>query len=363
MPKQIDGMTFETFPFSALPSAAFVFSAFRGLRCSFGPGADSARQCAAMREILGCVTIVLICVFMGRGANADDRASNDPFVVVLGVAQDAGYPQAGCRKACCQEVWKEADARRHVACLAIVDPQHRQRWLIDCTPDFREQLRALDRLSHLDKTPGLDGILLTHAHIGHYAGLIHLGREAIGADRVAVYAMPRMRWFLETNGPWEQLARLKQIAIRRLAAGERLRLNDRIAITPFPVPHRDEYSETVGFRIQGPSRTIVYLPDIDKWERWQAKIEDVIAGADIAYLDGTFFSDDELPGRNMSEIPHPFVAESIGRFKRLPAKERDKVRFIHSNHTNPILDPASPATRAVEAAGHHVARQGERFTL
>ena len=128
------------------------------------------------------------------------------------------------------------------------------------------------------------------------------------------------------------------------------------------VPHRDEYSETVGFRIRGPSRTIIYLPDIDKWERWELAIEDLMADADVAYLDGTFFAAEELPGRDMSEIPHPFIVESISRFKSLPAKERNKVRFIHANHTNPI-DPKSDASAAVTAAGHHVAKQGERFGL
>lgn len=310
---------------------------------------------SALRPIIACFLLVVVC----RCANSADL----PFVAVLGVAQDAGYPQAGCHKACCQIAWQDQKVQRHVACLAIVDPQTGQRWLVDCTPSFPDQLRALDQLSPSVQTPGIDGILLTHGHVGHYAGLIHLGREVIGASGVPVYAMPRMRWFLENNGPWEQLVRLDQIALRKLAAAQRLALNNRIAITPFLVPHRDEYSETVGFRIEGPQRSVVYLPDIDKWERWAVRIEDMIKSADIAYLDGTFFSNDELPGRDMSEIPHPFVVESIERFKSLPASERDKVRFIHANHTNPMLDPTSKATRTIEAAGHHVARQGERFAL
>ncbi len=316
-----------------------------------------------MRAVPICISAICLAWFLVSSAVADERESDAPFVTVLGVAQDAGYPQAGCRKACCQAAWNDEKLKRHVACLAIVDPRHGQRWLIDCTPDFREQLRTLDQLAPTKKTPGLDGILLTHAHVGHYAGLIHLGREVIGADRVPVYAMPRMRSFLESNGPWEQLIKLKQIAIHRLADAHQLKLNNRIAMTPFLVPHRDEYSETVGFLIQGPSRKIVYIPDIDKWERWKVKIEDILADADIAYLDGTFFADGELPGRDISKIPHPFVTESIQRFKSLSAKDRGKVRFIHTNHTNPILDPASSAASAVKAAGHHVARQGERFSF
>ena len=250
-----------------------------------------------------------------------------------------------------------------VACLAIVDPMEGQRWLVDCTPDFREQLNDLDRACPSNETPGLDGIVLTHAHVGHYAGLIHLGREVMAADQVPVFAMPRMRAFLESNAPWEQLVRLNQIKIEPLRDEQPLRLNDRLAVTPFLVPHRNEYSETVGFRIQGPSRNVVYLPDIDGWDCWTTKIETVVARCDIAYLDGTFYSEREVPGRDTSEIPHPLVVDSIHRLSALRASDRAKVRFIHVNHTNPLLASQSPAAKTVESAGYHVAKHGERFTI
>ena len=306
---------------------------------------------------------VFMTLLLTAAVAAAQPSPEPPFIVVLGTAQDAGYPQAGCRRACCQLAWQSPPQRRFVACIAIIDPRHKQRWLVDCTPDFREQLRALDQLQTSARIPGLDGVLLTHAHVGHYAGLIHLGREVIGAKRVPVYAMPRMRFFLESNGPWDQLVKLRQIEIRRLVAAQPQQLNERITVTPFLVPHRDEYSETVGFRIQGPTRTVVFLPDIDKWERWSRRIEEVIKDADVAYLDGTFYSDGELRGRKMSEVPHPFVKESLARFQKLPRHERQKVRFIHMNHTNPVLNRKSPAAKAVRDAGHHVARQGERISI
>ncbi|MEO1837058.1 MAG: MBL fold metallo-hydrolase, partial [Akkermansiaceae bacterium] len=131
-----------------------------------------------------------------------------PFLVVLGIAQDAGYPQAGCRKECCARAWSEPNRRRHAVTVAIVDPKTKQRWFLDCSPDFREQLRELNQIAPPDKFPGIDGIFPTHAHMGHYTGLLHLGREVMGTQEVPVYAMPRMRSFLETNGPWEQLVEL-----------------------------------------------------------------------------------------------------------------------------------------------------------
>jgi pyrroloquinoline quinone biosynthesis protein B len=285
--------------------------------------------------------------------------------VVLGVAQDGGRPQAGCRKPCCARAWREPEARRRVACLGIVDPLSGERWLVDATPDFREQLRMLDEIQPLDPgtPPGLAGILLTHAHIGHYAGLLQLGREVLGADRVVVHAMPRLRGFLGANGPWAQLLDLGNVVLGELEDGVRVQLNPRLVVTPFLVPHRDEYSETVGFRIDGPERSVVYIPDIDKWETWTTPVEAVLAGADVAYLDGTFFAGGELPNRDLSEIPHPFIAESMLRMAALPASERAKVRFVHLNHTNPALDPGSEAARAIEAAGFRVAREGERVGI
>jgi pyrroloquinoline quinone biosynthesis protein B len=298
-----------------------------------------------------------------RTATAPPTTHATPFAVVLGVAQDGGYPQAGTKESA---AWDDPAQRRLVASLAIVDPQSGERWLVDCTPDFPQQLHRLDRLAPAAGTPGLAGILLTHAHVGHYAGLIHLGREAMGAQRVPVYAMPRMEAFLRGNGPWELLVRLGNVELRPLAAGTPVRLAARLTATPLLVPHRDEYSETVAFRIAGPTRTLLWLPDIDKWERWDAqgtKLEEVLDGVDVAYLDGTFFADGEVPGRSMAEIPHPFVRETIARLAALPAAERRKVRFVHLNRTNPLVRSDAAARAEVAAAGMMVAEEGERQPL
>ena len=277
-----------------------------------------------------------------------------PYTIVLGIAQDGGDPQAGCNRPDCVAAWRDPKLRRRVASLAIVDPQSHQRWLIDATPDFPSQLRTLDEAApRAANAPLLDGILLTHAHIGHYLGLAQLGREVLGANSIRVHAMPRMRAFLESNGPWDQLVRLHNIELAPLAAGVEVALNERIAITPLVVPHRDEYSETVGFVIRGPSHSILWLPDIDKWEKWTTPLEDVLARVDVAYLDGTFFDAGELPGRDLREIPHPLMTETMSRLAASPLRER--VRFIHLNQSNPLLRE--------RRAGYVVATEGERRPL
>ncbi len=315
---------------------------------------------------IAVITLISLCAAGAPGPqHRRESESGDPFVVVLGIAQDGGFPQAGCKKDCCSEAWVDQSERRHVSCLAIVDPVSSQRWIIDATPDFKDQLRLLDEVGSVSEIPGvgLAGIFLTHGHIGHYTGLMHLGHEAMGAKNVPVYVMPRMREFLSTNGPWDQLVRYKNIELRELVADQPIQLNDRISVTPFRVPHREEYTEVVGYRIDGPNRSVLFIPDIDKWERWDRRIEDMIADVDVAYLDGTFYAEGELPNRLMADIPHPFIAESMQRFESLPADEKAKIRFIHMNHTNPALPAGSAAREAITEAGFGVAVELERVDL
>jgi len=303
-------------------------------------------------------------LLLAGGTDLLRAAAPGPYVVVLGITQDGGYPHAGCNRACCQDAFTNPARGRHVSSLAIVDPESGERWIIDCTPDFRFQLKDLGRLQPARKgRPPLDGILLTHAHIGHYSGLVHLGREVMGTRNVPVFAMPRMAEFLRSQGPWSQLVSLGNIQLRPLEAEKPIALNERITVTPILVPHRDEFSETVGFQVQGPRRQVLFIPDIDKWERWDRQIENMVVQSDRAYLDGTFFTTDELPGRDISEIPHPFIIESIRRFAVLPDGQREKIHFIHLNHTNPALERGSAARKQVNRAGMAVARQGEKFPL
>ena len=290
-------------------------------------------------------------------------AGRSPYVIVLGIAQDGGIPQTGTKE---HRGWTDKRFRRLVTCLGIVDEDRSQRWMIDATPDFPEQLHLLDDVAPVEGKPGLDGIFLTHAHIGHYTGLMHLGYEVMGARSVPVYAMPKMVEFLGTNGPWDQLVRYQNIELRKLENGVPVKLSDRITVTPLLVPHRQEYTEVVGFRVQGPNRSVLFIPDIDQWEDWDAsgtRIEDELAKVDVAYLDGSFFANGEIPGRDMTGFPHPLITHSMERFEALPAEERDKIRFIHLNHTNPAIDAESAAAKNIKDNGFRIAEEKERVEL
>ena len=140
-------------------------------------------------------------------------------------------------------------------------------------------------------------------------------------------------------------------------------MTDGLFIEPFLVPHRDEYSETVGYKIIGVNKSVLFIPDIDKWEKWDQDIFQVIQHIDIALLDGTFYSQGELPNRDMSEIPHPFIVESMDLFSSLNTPNRNKIFFIHLNHSNPVMEKNSAASNMIRSKRFNVAREGIIFPL
>ena len=243
----------------------------------------------------------------------------------------------------------------------MIDPLGNKKYLFEATPDFPAQFYKLEMEAPSGRYE-LAGVFLTHAHIGHYTGLMFLGHEVMGASGVPVYAMPRMTRYLEENGPWSQLVSFNNIELTPLKNNQVVSF-DSLRVTAFLVPHRDEYSETVGFRIDGPNKSAIFIPDINKWSEWQTDLAELVKTVDYALIDATFFADGELPGRDMSKVPHPFVTESMELLGELPAKDRAKIWFIHMNHTNPLLNPDSAESKSVQSRGFNIAVEGMRLTL
>ena len=304
-----------------------------------------------------CLMISFITVAVCNGQATSQI--QDPFVIVLGTLQDGGSPHMGCEKACC----KNPDASRKVVSLGLIDPVSNKKFLLEASPDFVAQTRMLKAFLPSSANTLPDGIFLTHAHMGHYAGLMFLGREAMNSKAVPVYAMPKMKSFLENNGPWSQLVTLNNIQIKPLTAGNWENISPTLRVKPFLVPHRDEFSETVGFIIEGPHKKLLFIPDIDKWEKWRTAIVSLVKEVDHALIDGTFFSAAEVGNRNIAEIPHPLVQESMKLFDSLSAKEKEKIIFIHFNHTNPLLNEQSEEARLLKSKGFRIAEIDLRIDL
>ncbi|MFT5288386.1 MAG: pyrroloquinoline quinone biosynthesis protein B [Planctomycetota bacterium] len=332
----------------------------------------------ALPLILLAAQMSLACGGLPEMTRGYEAQGDSPYVLVLGTAQDGGLPQIGCRQVCCEAVREDSTQRRMVTSLLLVDPGSEQRWLFDASPDLPTQVErarghvAPTRKEGAGRPPLFDGIFLTHAHVGHYTGLLHLGREAYGSGSIALHASPRMLDFLGQHGPWSLILKDGYLEPQALVPGQTLQLTPSLSVTAIPVPHREEFSDTVAFLIRGPERALLYLPDIDKWDRWEhwenqgpwrRSIEGVVAEVDFALLDGTFFGDGEIPGRAMEDIPHPFISESLQRFASLPALERAKIFFTHLNHTNPAAIPGSSAQQTVQEAGMSVARERQVFEL
>ncbi len=298
----------------------------------------------------------------------EEQIKKDPIIphtslVLLGTIQDAGYPQIGCKKACCIDVFNSTNIVREVVSLGLIDVPNHHTYLFEATPDMVRQMKRLTRYEQSSEKEIVDGIFLTHAHIGHYTGLMYLGKEATNAKEVPVFVMPRMKDYLTNNGPWSQLVSQKNILLNELADEKTVTLSEDIQVTPFLVPHRDEYSEAVGFKIKGPNKTALFIPDIDKWEKWEKDIIKEIEKVDYAFLDATFYSGKEINNRDISQIPHPFIIESLEKFKNLDKENKNKVIFIHFNHTNPVINIKSEEAQKVMKAGFRIGSPNDVFEL
>jgi len=278
--------------------------------------------------------VLLILFFPLLNCNSQVEKAINPkvSVIVLGTVQDAGSPHIGCKKECCSELFLNPDESRKVVALAVIDTENDKTFLFEATPDMPSQLKLLKNY-------------------------------AKGAKKVPVYAMPKMKTFLEENGPWNQLVKLKNIAITELGNSKQVKLTNNLAVIPFLVPHRDEYSETVGYKILGPNKSLLFIPDIDKWSKWEKDIIKEVKNVDYAFLDATFFDEAEVNNRDISEIPHPFIIESMELFKGLPESDKAKIHFIHFNHTNPALQKNSKKASTILERGFKIAKFGQQVKL
>ncbi|MDG1040710.1 MAG: MBL fold metallo-hydrolase [Polaribacter sp.] len=301
------------------------------------------------------------CKLENKSIKTIETKKSEQYITVLGIAQDGGFPHIGCQKECCADYYNGKSKKKSVVSLGLVDLNNQQKWLFEATPDLHTQLATLEQ-RHLKTSLIINGVFLTHAHIGHYTGLMYFGREAYGKSNINVFAMPKMRSFLEKNGPWNQLVSLQNIAIQELQNETSIILNSSLNVTPFLVPHRDEFSETVGYKIEGKNKTALFIPDIDKWHKWKKDIIEEVKKVDYAFLDATFFNQDEVK-RAMTEVPHPFIEETVSLFKNESIETKNKVIFIHFNHTNPALEKTSKERRELEKLGFKFASEGNNYDL
>ncbi|MBJ34511.1 MAG: pyrroloquinoline quinone biosynthesis protein PqqB [Flavobacteriaceae bacterium] len=282
------------------------------------------------------------------------------YIYILGNTQDAGMPHIGCKHKFCLDNFNKYE-EYYVTSIAVVNSDLKKYILFEASPDITFQLNYLkDNVFQEFLLP--DALYITHAHIGHYTGLMYFGREALGSKNLLVKVLPRMSKFLRKNGPWSQLVTLKNINIHQIQFDISNTELSNISVIPIQVPHRDEYSETAGYIIKGKNKKALFIPDIDKWEKWDKNLITLIKEFDYLLLDATFFDSKEI-NRDISEIPHPLVSETINLLNSLSMENKSKVYFIHMNNTNPMLDPNSDLSKSVIDKGFNIARLGQKLYL
>ena len=281
-------------------------------------------------------------------------------ILVLGTVQDGGYPHTGCNNICCKRIWGNYLLRRNVASIALIDHKVQKYWIIDITPDFKIQYQMINE--YLNKEYCFSGIFLTHSHIGHYSGIFELGLEVLNSNNIPVYAMPKLMKFLKSNPSIDFLFKSKNIKSIKINNKEKIILSDDVSINSFLVPHRNEMSETVGYKIKTMDQSVIYIPDIDSWHEWNENIINVIENNNLIFIDGTFYSKDELKHRNIDNVPHPSILDSLELFENI-GREKNKIYFTHLNHTNKVLDKDSTEYKNLIRSDFNILEDGQVFNI
>ena len=299
-----------------------------------------------------------------RGIPSQHMATKDVELVLVGISQDGGVPQAGCVCERCVSAMKDNSKRMYpVSC--VIKGSDGSVHLVEATRDLAQQLGVAAISLGMGGSITPDSVCLTHAHLGHIDGLGQFGKESMGLEEVPLFASPSVIGVLNERG-----------------LSTPFQTNEATAGRPFPpsegcgfelefvrVPHRDEYSDTHAIRIDAPDSSLLFLPDHDDWDQ---TLEMVREGSirewlkamkvDYALIDGTFWGSDELRGRDMTQVPHPTISESLDRLG--DRREGDpEIFFIHLNHTNPALDRGSDQLRELSSMGWSVGDQGSTIVL
>lgn len=262
---------------------------------------------------------------------------------LLGTAQDGGIPHLGCQCGACSRARSDTSLQRLTASLKVFNEENGVNYVFDATPDIRFQV----------EDTYIDGIFLGHGELGTITGLLYLGKESINANMVPVYCTGRVRQFLEDNYAFRLLMDRNNIVVNEVHPGDGVEMMGS-TITPVEVVHRYVPTDTNAFRIETENKTLFYMTDIDYWTNTALQ---EVKEADVAVIDGTFWSEEEID--RFERVPHPPIQTSIEKLTGVDTE----VYFTHLNHTNPLLDPESEERAEVEDAGFHIAEDGMELEL
>ena len=289
--------------------------------------------------------------------------SRAPTVTILGTAQDGGVPQAGCGCPNCNAAFENPERVRFPVSLGVIDNKGGKH-LIEATRALPEQLKIWADTCGYDNPIRPDTVLLTHAHLGHIEGIGQFGKEAMGCQNLTLVASESVISILQNKklmAPFSNTDFTSEESLKFEQGG--------IVFDFIPVPHRDDTSDTHAILVSGENKRVLFLPDHDDWGQTLKSVGYTnprdwfqSMGATHVLLDATFWNGEELPGRDMKDVPHPTVEDTLERIQESEL-EGPEIIFIHLNHTNPLNKPNSKQSRMVEAAGCKIGHRGWSIEL
>ena len=289
-------------------------------------------------------------------------------VSVLGISQDGGFPQAGCYRDCCELAKNNPSLKKHPVSLGIVGLDG-SKHLIEATRDLAWQLNLWNSIESNENS--LSSLWITHAHHGHIDGLGLFGKEVMNTKKLNLFCSNSLSKLIQKTPNWNLLVELENIQINLIKDSDLYSPtpNCGFKIKPIKIPHRAELSDMHAFIIIGPNKNLLFLPDHDTWESTlefvnKTSIRDWLKSEkiDFALLDGTFWSSNELIGRNQKNVPHPTVSETLELIGERESGD-PIIKFTHLNHTNPLNKKSSDEFLYVKKTGWDVAEEGEVFCI
>lgn len=266
-------------------------------------------------------------------------------VEILGNVQDGGVPHLGCECDMCEAAREDERKQKYVGALLIKEDNSDKtvRYLIDATPDIRYQITG----------NYLDGVFISHGHLGHIGGLPFFGTESLDTNDLEIFCTADLKDFVMKNDPFRLMVDRDQIKLNEVENNESVEIQG-CAVEFREVLHRYVNTDTVSFMIKGEDKKLYYMSDIDEWtENAKSNVKE----ADIAIVDGTFWTKEELD--RYEEVPHPPVKETMEEF----SDSDTDIYFTHLNHTNPALREDSEEREELEERGFEVVEKGDEFEV
>jgi pyrroloquinoline quinone biosynthesis protein B len=306
-------------------------------------------------------------------------------VVVLGAAAGGGVPQWNCGCPVCQSARQNHPELRSTQASIAVSADGEHWFLINASPDLRQQLIATPqlhpRLPHLRHSP-IAGVILTNSEVDAVAGLLSL-REG---SPFTIYAHQRVLAILKDNSIFNVLSeknvRRKPIALGAVFEPE---LPDGtpsgIEILPFAVAGKGAWyleghahpageegaGDTLGLRIAD-TATGKHFYFLAACARVTPELKTRLSGAPLVFFDGTVWRDDELITAGLGNktgqgMGHIAMSGENGAIAALAELDIERKIFLHINNSNPVLLPRSKERAIAEAAGWQIPADGTEITL